>query len=163
MRAADQPLTVEIRASRWVAAVPRLLTGLALASMAAWLTALEPLDLAQWTATVAAALLTAGVAVAVWRQPPQPVHCLGWDGRQWWLAPTSASRDQPHWQGHLHLVWRLGGCWLLRGQADTGSAGRRTLWLSVDARALGAQAHGLLCALYCARRSPASGAPGHIG
>lgn len=160
MPAADQPLTVEIRPSRMVAGLVVLLAALALASTAAWLMALEPDAPVQRAGAALGVLLSvAAVAIAL-RRLRQPPLLLGWDGRQWWLAHPPAGRERPHWQGDLRLVWRLGRCWLLRGHVVPGApGGSAALWLSVDARALDARGHALLCALYCARPLPADGAP----
>ncbi|MFZ5521445.1 MAG: hypothetical protein ACOZD0_09595 [Pseudomonadota bacterium] len=149
MATADQPLTVPIRPA---GAVTALLVGVAAAAMAsvlAW-AASRPwgTPASQAAAGVAVALTALLAASALWRLR-QPPLLLGWDGRQWWLARPSAGRESPHWSGELRLVWRLGSCWVLRGRGE-----RADVWLTVDARPLGLQAHALLCALYCARRRP---------
>lgn len=149
MAAADQPLTVEVRPSRAVAALLGGLCAVAVACVLAW-AASAPFDGPAGQAVAGGAVgLTAVLAVIALRQR-QPALLLGWDGQQWWLAHPAAGRDSPHWRGELRLVWRLGSCWVLRGHGEGAVA-----WLTVDARALGAQAHALLCALYCARRRPA--------
>lgn len=141
MTAADQPLTVLIQPSR---ALQMLLLGLELAALmsaGAW-----AVSSGAWVGGGTALLCTAALCAWAWHRQRQPSQALGWDGQQWWLAHTLEGRDAPHWHGSVRLAWRLGGCWVLRGQSAQGG-----IWLSVDERALGPQAHALLCALYCAR------------
>lgn len=126
------------RCRRWQRAVAAL-AALALAGLAAWITAAPryaPLALLLGVATLASAVMAARI---------EPLQ-LRFDGLSWHWQPLRAARAAGGC-GRVRVALDLGDWLLLRLEPAPG--GGRARWLPVEAAAAPALWHTLRCAVYC--------------
>jgi len=130
------------RFAAWRVAVAAVLLA-ALASLLAWVLG-SPLGADAWVraAVAAAALVSVGLAVSLWRQAPVR---LRWDGLAWAMAPAADSgAERP---GRLEVAIDLGSFLLLRFlPAQAGRAGGR--WIPVGRAGLESEWHAFRCAVH---------------